>query len=109
MFICSFMLRDITAIIMLMRTLVKPESIDQLLTNQLRFVKINLFLKFKVVYLSDTSGYVPVTSLRGRPGVSIPPSAPYHTAPDLETWRPDRDWDRDYTHRHRFNSTRVQR
>ncbi|KAJ6640564.1 Cuticlin-6 [Pseudolycoriella hygida] len=60
-----------------------------------------------VVYLSDTSGYVPVTSLRGRPGVSIPPSAPYHTAPDLETWRPD-PWDRDYTHRHRYNTTRVQ-
>ncbi|XP_037044683.1 uncharacterized protein LOC119080431 [Bradysia coprophila] len=60
-----------------------------------------------VVYLSDTSGYVPVTSLRGRPGVSIPPSGPYHTAPDLETWRPD-PWDRDYNHRHRYNTTRVQ-
>lgn len=86
------------------------ESIDQLPTNQLRFVKINIFFFWilKVVYLSDTSGYVPVTSLRGRPGVSIPPSAPYHTAPDLETWRPD-PWDRDYSHRHRYNTTRVQR
>lgn len=67
------------------------------------------------MYLSDTAGYIPVTSLRGRPGSSapiIPPSGPYHNsapAADLEPWRADL-WDRDYSaHRFRFNSTRVQR
>lgn len=59
----------------------------------------------QVVYLSEPSGYVPVSTLRGRP---VPQSPPYHTGSDLETWRPD-PWDRDYNHRFRYNSTRVQR
>lgn len=65
--------------------------------------------------MSDSAGYIPVTSLRGRPGAPpaiIPASGPYHnTAPDtdLDSWRADL-WDRDYNgHRLRFNSTRVQR
>lgn len=61
------------------------------------------FFKYKkVVYLSESSGYIPVTSLRNRP---IAPN--YHPA-DLETWHAD-PWDRDYNRRLRFNNTRVQR
>lgn len=77
----------------------------------------------QVVYLSDNSGYIPVTSLRtggGRPGNGISSSGgggggtiigtgPAAVGVDLEAWRTDL-WDRDYTtSRHRHNSTRVQR
>uniref|UniRef100_A0A336M711 CSON011219 protein n=1 Tax=Culicoides sonorensis TaxID=179676 RepID=A0A336M711_CULSO len=53
----------------------------------------------KVVYLSDTTGYLPITPLRARP------SSIYSN--DLENWRPD-VWDRDYNRRFRYNNTRVQ-
>lgn len=56
-----------------------------------------------MVYLSESSGYIPVTSLRNRP---IAPN--YHPSADLETWQAD-PWDRDYNRRLRFNNTRVQR
>ncbi|CAD7081680.1 unnamed protein product [Hermetia illucens] len=71
-----------------------------------------------VIYLSETAGYVPVTSFRGEhpplthlsaPGaVSASGSAGYHAGTiDIDTWRPD-VWDRDYNKRLRINTTRVQ-
>ncbi|XP_055530562.1 uncharacterized protein LOC129721701 isoform X2 [Wyeomyia smithii] len=56
-----------------------------------------------VVYVSDTAGYIPLTSIQaGHPRV---PSA---YGSDLDSsWRPD-PWDRDYNRRYRFNNTRVQ-
>lgn len=58
-----------------------------------------------MVYLSDTAGYIPVTSLRNRPtGIN----AGYHIDGDIDGWRHE-SWDRDYNHRNRFNNTRVQR
>lgn len=60
----------------------------------------------QVVYLSETAGYIPVTSLRNRPtGIN----AGYHIDGDIEGWRHE-SWDRDsYTQRNRINNTRVQR
>lgn len=59
----------------------------------------------QVVYLSETAGYIPVTSLRNRPtGIN----AGYHIDGDIDAWRHE-SWDRDYNHRNRFNNTRVQR
>lgn len=62
-----------------------------------------------MVYLSESSGYIPVTALRRPPPQSqqLPP-ANYQQQIDLEAWRPD-PWDRDYNRRFRFNNTRVQR
>ena len=58
-----------------------------------------------MVYLSETAGYIPVTSLRNRPtGIN----AGYHIDGDIDAWRHE-SWDRDYSHRNRFNNTRVQR
>lgn len=58
-----------------------------------------------MVYLSETAGYIPVTSLRNRPtGIN----AGYHIDGDIDGWRLE-SWDRDYSHRNRFNNTRVQR
>lgn len=45
-----------------------------------------------------------MTSLRNRP-VS---NAAYHLEPELDGWRQE-PWDREYSHRFRFNNTRVQR
>ncbi|XP_031640673.1 uncharacterized protein LOC116352310 isoform X2 [Contarinia nasturtii] len=60
--------------------------------------------KEPVVYLSETAGYIPVTSLRNRPtGIN----AGYHIDGDIDGWRHE-SWDRDYNHRNRFNNTRVQ-
>lgn len=57
------------------------------------------------MYLSETAGYIPVTSLRNRPtGIN----AGYHIDGDIDGWRLE-SWDRDYSHRNRFNNTRVQR
>ncbi|XP_058456868.1 uncharacterized protein LOC131434232 [Malaya genurostris] len=56
-----------------------------------------------VVYVSDTAGYIPLTSIQA--GHSRLPSA---YGSDIDpAWRPD-PWDRDYNRRHRFNNTRVQ-
>lgn len=58
-----------------------------------------------MVYLSETAGYIPVTSLRNRPsGIN----AGYHIDGDIDGWRHE-SWDRDYNHRNRLNNTRVQR
>lgn len=58
-----------------------------------------------MVYLSETAGYIPVTSLRNRPtGIN----SGYHIDGDIDGWRLE-SWDRDYSQRNRFNSTRVQR
>lgn len=62
------------------------------------------FWASQVVYLSETAGYIPVTSLRNRPGSN----AGYHLEPELDGWRQE-PWDREYSHRFRFNNTRVQR
>lgn len=67
-----------------------------------------LFVYFvirQVVYLSETAGYIPVTSLRNRP-TSI--NAGYHIDGDIDSWRHE-SWTHDYGHRNRFNNTRVQR
>lgn len=56
------------------------------------------------MYLSETAGYIPVTSLRNRPAAAVVP--PYGA--DLDGWRSE-SWDRDYSHRLRYNNTRVQR
>lgn len=69
------------------------------------FIAFCLFLFVQVVYLSETAGYIPVTSLRNRP-TSI--NAGYHIDGDIDGWRHE-SWDRDYSHRNRFNNTRVQR
>lgn len=69
-------------------------------TNERLFI---IFLQ--VVYLSETAGYIPVTSLRNRP-TSI--NAGYHIDGDIDGWRHE-SWDRDYNSRNRFNNTRVQR
>lgn len=76
--------------------------------NSNKNVPINerLFIIFlQVVYLSETAGYIPVTSLRNRP-TSI--NAGYHIDGDIDGWRHE-SWDRDYNSRNRFNNTRVQR
>jgi hypothetical protein len=61
-----------------------------------------------VVYLSDSSGYIPLAQVRGRVpgGGGGGGGAAYGT--DLENWRPEL-WDRDYNRRYRYNNTRVQR
>ncbi|XP_052861127.1 uncharacterized protein LOC128268144 [Anopheles cruzii] len=57
-----------------------------------------------VVYVSDTSGYIPLTSLQP----SHPRLPPPAYGGDIDAaWRPD-PWDRDYNRRYRFNNTRVQ-
>ncbi|XP_053674692.1 uncharacterized protein LOC128725000 [Anopheles nili] len=58
-----------------------------------------------VVYVSDTSGYIPLTALQS----SHPrlPSPPVYGGDLDAAWRPD-PWDRDYNRRYRFNNTRVQ-
>ncbi|XP_050094045.1 uncharacterized protein LOC126576783 [Anopheles aquasalis] len=58
-----------------------------------------------VVYVSDTSGYIPLTSLQSS-HPRIPPPPAYGSDIDA-AWRPD-PWDRDYNRRYRFNNTRVQ-
>lgn len=89
---------------------------------------------FQIVYIPESSGYVPVTSFRGgRPPPPIPVSSSstasgssgpsgsssisasgtgsgsYHSGGyEIENWRPD-TWDRDYNKRLRYNNTRVQR
>ncbi|KAL9699541.1 hypothetical protein quinque_002982 [Culex quinquefasciatus] len=57
-----------------------------------------------VVYVSDSSGYIPLTSLQSATHSRLPPSYQQESDP---AWRPD-PWDRDYNRRHRFNNTRVQ-
>ncbi|CRK96102.1 CLUMA_CG009538, isoform A [Clunio marinus] len=59
----------------------------------------------QVVYLSDTSGYIPLNSLRNGPAPVIAPQL--YGGADLEAWRPEL-WDREYNRRYRFNNTRVQ-
>lgn len=59
-----------------------------------------------MVYLADTSGYIPLNSLRGGQAPPIPPQL--YAGTDLEAWRPEL-WDRDYNRRYRYNNTRVQR
>jgi len=51
--------------------------------------------------VADGSSYVPITQLRGRPGLH-PDDLDYHHVAPIEAW------DRDYS-RWRFNTTRVQR
>lgn len=65
-----------------------------------RKIIVCTFFFFQVVYLSDSTGYLPITPLRARP------SSIYSN--DLENFRPD-VWDRDYNRRFRQNNTRVQR
>ncbi|XP_052895706.1 uncharacterized protein LOC128302898 [Anopheles moucheti] len=58
-----------------------------------------------VVYVSDTSGYIPLTALQSSHPRLPPP--PVYGADIDAAWRPD-PWDRDYNRRYRFNNTRVQ-
>uniref|UniRef100_A0A182N7Q1 ZP domain-containing protein n=1 Tax=Anopheles dirus TaxID=7168 RepID=A0A182N7Q1_9DIPT len=58
-----------------------------------------------VVYVSDTSGYIPLTALQSS-HPRLPPPPAYGGDIDA-AWRPD-PWDRDYNRRYRFNNTRVQ-
>ncbi|XP_035905438.1 uncharacterized protein LOC118509236 [Anopheles stephensi] len=58
-----------------------------------------------VVYVSDTSGYIPLTALQSS-HPRLPPPPVYGGDIDA-AWRPD-PWDRDYNRRYRFNNTRVQ-
>ncbi|XP_049299514.1 uncharacterized protein LOC125772134 isoform X2 [Anopheles funestus] len=58
-----------------------------------------------VVYVSDTSGYIPLTALQSS-HPRLPPPPVYGSDIDA-AWRPD-PWDRDYNRRYRFNNTRVQ-
>ena len=60
----------------------------------------------QVVYVSDTSGYIPLTALQSS-HPRLPPPPVYGGDIDA-AWRPD-PWDRDYNRRYRFNNTRVQR
>uniref|UniRef100_A0AAG5DEY8 ZP domain-containing protein n=1 Tax=Anopheles atroparvus TaxID=41427 RepID=A0AAG5DEY8_ANOAO len=62
-----------------------------------------------VVYVSDTSGYIPLTALQSSHQRLPPPPSPpgYGGDIDAAAWRPD-PWDRDYNRRYRFNNTRVQ-
>ncbi|KFB51115.1 AGAP006705-PA-like protein [Anopheles sinensis] len=62
-----------------------------------------------VVYVSDTSGYIPLTALQSSHQRLPPPPQPSVYGGDLDAaaWRPD-PWDRDYNRRYRFNNTRVQ-
>ncbi|XP_065080748.1 uncharacterized protein LOC135703439 [Ochlerotatus camptorhynchus] len=57
-----------------------------------------------VVYVADTAGYIPLTSLQASSHPRLPPAYGSDIDP---AWRPD-PWDRDYNRRHRFNNTRVQ-
>ncbi|XP_055844953.1 uncharacterized protein LOC129911249 [Episyrphus balteatus] len=75
--------------------------------------------KHKEDHISDSTGYVPITSYRPSrthlsprehyAANSIGHKNVYHTAVyDSENWKPD-NWELDYTKKHlRFNSTRVQ-
>ncbi|XP_077292758.1 cuticlin-6 [Arctopsyche grandis] len=61
----------------------------------------------KVVFLSDSSEYVPVPALRSRSPAVIPAGSDTASSNDLE-WRiPIESWDREYR-RFRSNNTRVQ-
>uniref|UniRef100_A0A182QJ12 ZP domain-containing protein n=1 Tax=Anopheles farauti TaxID=69004 RepID=A0A182QJ12_9DIPT len=59
-----------------------------------------------VVYVSDTSGYIPLTALQSS-HPRLPPPPPVYGGDIDAAWRPD-PWDRDYNRRYRFNNTRVQ-
>lgn len=58
-----------------------------------------------MIYLSETAGYIPVTSLRNRPtGIN----SGYHLEGEIDSWRQE-PWERDYGQRFKLNNTRVQR
>ncbi|XP_055610182.1 uncharacterized protein LOC129757087 isoform X2 [Uranotaenia lowii] len=57
-----------------------------------------------VVYVSDSAGYIPLTSIQASSHSRLPQAY----GSDIEQgWRPE-IWDRDYNRRYRHNSTRVQ-
>jgi hypothetical protein len=56
---------------------------------------------WQVVFIADSSGYVPISQVRSHPGLH-PDDLDYHHVAPIEAW------DRDYS-RWRSNTTRVQR
>ncbi|XP_062708170.1 uncharacterized protein LOC109428714 isoform X1 [Aedes albopictus] len=93
--------RTLTDISLLQKSIVVSQPIDTVNSSR---ESLSHEGSEPVVYVSDTAGYIPLTSLQAATHQRLPPAYGSDIDP---AWRPD-PWDRDYNRRHRFNNTRVQ-